>query len=170
MRYLDPEALPRSMPRNFDTRPPPTDARPRRLPLADRAALDRDLDRYGARKRDDAGETMGVRNGDGPPPRPQDDLDRYGTRRQKEDQRAPIREAEGKDARDRDRRDYDDWRTGRDKFQRGDIREEIRFERAHRPDREGSPKRSASPVMRKESPMRGDRSGSESDMDMDGDD
>ncbi|ORY25056.1 hypothetical protein BCR39DRAFT_308505 [Naematelia encephala] len=150
MRYRDPETFSsRSVPSNYNSRLP--DARPRHP--------------RGGPPRPDAG----GRWERGAAARPafnreklDSELDRYSVKRKDG--------ANGNGG----GRDFDDWRNGRKEIATDSSRERSPQRRSASPARRISPApaREASPPLRAESPLRGDRDGSErgSDMEMDADD
>lgn len=169
MRYLDPEAVARTVP-NYQPRAP--DTRPHRgpprtadsgdkwqrgpdvgRPSFDKSALDRDLDRYGT-KRQKEGESIREKGRD------YDDW-RALRRRSRSRSRSPVM--------GRERR-----RNGSPEQRSNSPRHRTRSaEPGHRKDRspERGKRKERSPLMRPDSPLRGDRSdGSGSDMVIEEDD
>lgn len=171
MRYLDPESIAaRRMPTNYDRRGPDTRPRRPRHHLEEGEKWQRGVE---ARPTFDRGAPPHKRSGD--------DLDRYRVKGRSE------RDEADQDGKERRKRDWDDWRVGRDaafgqRFEKG--REEPTEEkragldyrsRSRSVERDGrgvSPRRSRSrsPVIRPDSPPRGARSDAGSDMVLDADD
>jgi len=172
MRYLDPESTHRAIPQNYN--PHNQDTRPRAprqyqsqqirsgeegrwqkgvdaRPLFDRQRLDKDLDRYGVRRKDD---------GRGR------DMDNWKRDRGRSRSRERYQNGGG---RGRSRSRSSSRSISRERRR---SRSPVRSRRSESPPRqrkESPVKRSVSPVMRAESPLRGDRSDAGSDMVMDDD-